>query len=131
VIDNKSLVEVTAPVKIAQQDIKKAEDNSNNALAAELGFELFKQYSWLSSALIGGIVVMVQLKIIELGMFVYWPIGLLVLAIFNSMIAKDHIVDAIINNRSIQQIRKSLVVMRFVSMFSLGTAVGLFTGNFY
>lgn len=130
-IDNKSLVEVTAPVKIAQQDIKKAEDNSNNALAAELGFELFKQYSWLSSALIGGIVVMVQLKIIELGMFVYWPIGLLVLAIFNSMIAKDHIVDAIINNRSIQQIKKSLFVMRFVSMFSLGTAVGLFTGNFY
>ena len=39
----------------------------NETLTTELHFELLKQYAWLSSAVIGAIIILVQLKAVEMG----------------------------------------------------------------
>ena len=51
----------------------------NETLTTELHFELLKQYAWLSSAAIGAIVVLVQLKAIEADKDLYVSLGFFVM----------------------------------------------------
>jgi hypothetical protein len=62
---------------------------------------LLKQYTWLASAVIGAVIILIQLKAVELGEDVYISLGLLGLSIFISLIGQDHIVDSLLKGKDI------------------------------
>ncbi|KPH62421.1 hypothetical protein AMS58_03980 [Pseudoalteromonas porphyrae] len=101
----------------------------NQTLTTELHFELLKQYAWLSSAVIGAIIVLVQLKAVEMGNNIYITLGLLGLSIFVSIVGQDHIVDSLLKGKDIYRISKILKLIRAVSMGCLGVAAGYFTAT--
>ncbi|WP_405629495.1 hypothetical protein [Pseudoalteromonas sp. Ld20] len=101
----------------------------NQTLTTELHFELLKQYAWLSSAVIGAIIVLVQLKAVEMGNNIYITLGLLGLSIFVSIVGQDHIVDSLLKGKDIYRISKILKLIRAVSMGCLGLAAGYFTAT--
>ena len=47
----------------------------NETITTELHVELLKQYAWLSSAIIGAVVILIQLKVLTFGSKVYIPLG--------------------------------------------------------
>ena len=101
----------------------------NETLTTELHFELLKQYAWLSSAVIGAIIILVQLKAVEMGNDVYISLGLLGLSIFFSIVGQDHIVDSLLKGKDIYKISKVLKLIRGVSMGCLGIGAGYFTAT--
>ena len=101
----------------------------NETLTTELHFELLKQYAWLSSAVIGTIIILVQLKAVEMGNDVYISLGLLGLSIFFSIVGQDHIVDSLLKGKDIYKISKVLKLIRGVSMGCLGIGAGYFTAT--
>ncbi|MDB2355953.1 MULTISPECIES: hypothetical protein [unclassified Pseudoalteromonas] len=103
----------------------------NETLTTELHFELLKQYAWLSSAVIGAIIILVQLKAVEMGNDVYITLGLLGLSIFFSIIGQDHIVDSLLKGKDIYKISKTLKLIRGVSMGCLGIGAGYFSATVF
>ena len=101
----------------------------NETLTTELHFELLKQYAWLSSAVIGAIIILVQLKAVEMGNNVYITLGLLGLSIFFSIAGQDYIVDSLLKGKDIYRISKILKLIRAVSMCCLGIGAGYFTAT--
>ncbi|GAA0819495.1 hypothetical protein GCM10009111_23580 [Colwellia asteriadis] len=103
----------------------------NETLTTELHFELLKQYAWLSSAVIGAIIILVQLKAVEMGNDVYITLGLLGFSIFFSIIGQDHIVDSLLKGKDIYKISKTLKLIRGVSMGCLGIGAGYFSATVF
>ncbi|MEH6393323.1 hypothetical protein [Pseudoalteromonas sp.] len=103
----------------------------NETLTTELHFELLKQYAWLSSAVIGAIIILVQLKAVEMGNDVYITLGLLGLSIFFSIVGQDHIVDSLLKGKDIYKISKTLKFIRGVSMGCLGIGAGYFSATVF
>ena len=91
----------------------------NESLTTELHFELLKQYTWLASAVIGAVIILIQLKAVELGEDVYLSLGLLGLSIFISLIGQDHIVDSLLKGKDIYKISRILKLIRVTSMLCL------------
>jgi hypothetical protein len=96
----------------------------NESLTTELHFELLKQYTWLASAVIGAVIILIQLKAVELGEDVYISLGLLGLSIFISLIGQDHIVDSLLKGKDIYKISKILKLIRVTSMLCLALGAG-------
>jgi hypothetical protein len=103
----------------------------NETLTTELHFELLKQYAWLSSAVIGAIIILVQLKAVEMGDDVYISLGLLGLSIFFSLVGQDHIVDSLLKGKDIYKMSKILKLIRGASMVCLGIGVGYFSTGIF
>ncbi len=103
----------------------------NETLTTELHFELLKQYAWLSSAVIGGIIILVQLKAVEMGNDVYISLALLGLSIFFSLIGQDHIVDSLLKGKDIYKMTKILKLIRGASMACLGLGTGYFSAGIF
>jgi hypothetical protein len=103
----------------------------NEALTTELHFELLKQYAWLSSAVIGAVIILIQLNAVELGKDVYISLGLLGLSIFISLIGQDHIVDSLLKGKDIYKISKILRLIRATSMGCLGLGVGYISSGMF
>ncbi len=103
----------------------------NETLTTELHFELLKQYAWLSSAVIGGIIILVQLKAVEMGNDVYISLAVLGLSIFFSLIGQDHIVDSLLKGKDIYKIAKILKLIRGASMGCLGLGIGNFLTSIF
>jgi hypothetical protein len=103
----------------------------NESLTTELHFELLKQYAWLSSAVIGAIIILVQLKAVEMGGDVYITLGLLGLSIFFSLIGQDHIVDSLLKGKDIYKMSKILKLIRGASMGCLGLGAGYFSAGIF
>lgn len=101
----------------------------NETLTTELHFELLKQYAWLSSAVIGAIVILVQLKAVEMGVDVYISLALFGLSIFFSLVGQDHIVDSLLKGKDIYKISKVLKLIRGVSMGCLDLGAGYFSAG--
>lgn len=107
-------------------------DNENNeTLTTELHFELLKQYTWLSSATIGAIIVMVQLKTVEMGADVYIPLTFLGLSILFCIAGQDHIVDTLLKGKTVFQVAKTLKLIRVMSLLLLGTGIGYFLASLF
>ena len=109
-------------------------DSSNNeagnkTLATELHFELLKQYSWLSSAVIGAVIILVQLKAVEMGTDTYISLGFLGLSILISVAGQDYIVDTLLKDENILKIAKKLKIARYTSLGLIGIGVGYFIAN--
>lgn len=96
----------------------------NETLTTELHFELLKQYAWLSSAAIGAIVVLVQLKAIEADKDLYVSLGFFVASIILSITGQDHIIDSLLKGKQIYDASKFLKFIRTISMMCFGIGVG-------
>ena len=92
-------------------------------------FELLKQYVWLSSAIIGAIILLVQLKVVPVDDVIYKTIGFLILSIFFALIGKDSIVDALLSGKTIYDVSTYMKLLRYLSMITLGLGVGVFIGG--
>lgn len=103
----------------------------NETLTTELHFELLKQYAWLSSASIGAIIILIQLKAIEMGSDVYISLGLLGLSIFISVVGQDHMVDSLLKGRNIYKMSRILKLIRCTSMVCLGAGVGYLSAGLF
>jgi hypothetical protein len=117
---------------------KKAEVDSvcenktkNESLTTELHFELLKQYTWLASAVIGAVIILIQLKAVGLGKDVYISLGLLGLSIFISLIGQDYIVDSLLKGKNIYKISKILKLIRVTSMLCLALGAGYFLSGVF
>ena len=117
--------ENTAVNKACENKVK------NETLTTELHFELLKQYAWLSSAVIGAEIILVQLKVVEMGKYVYISLGLLGFSIFFSLIGQDHIVDSLLKGKDIYIISKVLKLIRMASMGFLGLGAGFFSAGMF
>jgi hypothetical protein len=112
-----------------QANLTEENKNRNETLTTELHFELLKQYAWLASSIIGVIVILIQLKVVELDRHIYVSIPSLALSIFISIISQDNIVDSLSKGKTIYCISKSLKVMRFCSLGLLSFGAGFFTAG--
>ena len=117
--------------KIADENKIVVDENKsrNETLTAELHFELFKQYAWLSSAVVGAIIILIQLKAVSIETDIYFALALLALSIFFSLLGQDHIVDSLLKGQDIYQTSKMLKLIRWASLGSLGLGAGYFTGQ--
>ena len=104
-------------------------NKSNEILTTELHFELLKQYAWLSSAVIGAIIILIQLNAVTIGRSVYISLGLLGLSIFFSLIGQDHIVVSLLKGKNIYKMSKVLKLIRGASMGCLGLGAGYFSAG--
>jgi hypothetical protein len=113
--------------EVAIEEEKKTQENKikNEALTTELQFELLKQYAWFSSAIIGAVVILIQLKLVPLDSGIYFPLGCFCFSILNSLIAQDYIVESLSNGVSIYDISKKIYYLRLLSIFGLGIGSGL------
>lgn len=102
----------------------------NETLTTELHFELLKQYAWLSSAVIGAIIILIQLNVVVIGNGIYVSLAFLALSIFFSLVGQDHIVDSLLKGKNIYEMSKILKVIRGASMGFLGLGAGIFSAGF-
>ncbi|WP_440053906.1 hypothetical protein ACSLBF_13655 [Pseudoalteromonas sp. T1lg65] len=97
--------------------------------AAALMFDLFKHYAWLGAASIGGIVVLLQIKVVTLSLDVYISMALLASSVLLSLLAKEYLVDSLLGNRTPFHESKMIIVLRRLTLFSLSVGVGFFMGS--
>lgn len=103
----------------------------NETLTTELHFELLKQYAWLSSAVIGAVIILIQLKAVEMSKDIYITLGFLALSIFISLVGQDYIVDSLLKGKDIYQTSRILKVIRATSMACLGLGAGYFIAGIF
>ncbi|MDO6565956.1 hypothetical protein Q4561_02685 [Alteromonas sp. 1_MG-2023] len=103
----------------------------NETLTTELHFDLLKQYAWLSSAAIGAIVVLVQLKAVEASRDLYISLGFFVASIIMSIMGQDHIIDSLLKGKRIYDASKVLKLIRWISMMCFGIGVGYLSANVF
>ncbi|PCI72347.1 MAG: hypothetical protein COB38_04290 [Gammaproteobacteria bacterium] len=113
-------------------DIDIIEENKKNnvILTSELHFELLKQYAWLSSTAIGGLVLLAQLDAIPIGKDLFISLGFFVVSIFSALFGQEHQVDSLLKGKDVYEVSKTLTLLRVTSMGSLGTGVGYFGAGF-
>ncbi len=113
------------------EQLTNASTTESEVLTTELHFELLKQYAWLSSAVIGAIIILIQLQVLKIGHDVYLSLGLLGLSIFFAVIGQDHIVDSLLKGKSIYQVAKVLKFLRILSMGCLGLGAGYVSASVF
>ncbi|GHG01489.1 hypothetical protein [Thalassotalea marina] len=112
-------------------DVTELNKAKNETVTTELHFDLLKQYAWFSSAVIGALIILIQLKVIEIGQDVYISIGLLSLSIIFSLTGQDYLVDSLLKGKSIYQMSKMLKFFRGLSMGCLGFGSGYFFAGIF
>ncbi|NCT48162.1 MAG: hypothetical protein GW763_09290 [Paraglaciecola sp.] len=108
-----------------------AHKTQNETLATELHFELLKQYAWLSSAVCGGLIVLIQMQVIKAGTDVYVSLMCFGISILCAIFGQDHIVDSLIKGKGIYEIAKTLSRIRFISMMSIGIGAGYLNASLF
>ena len=110
-------------------DLEENNKIKNETVTTELHFELLKQYAWLSSVIIGAVVILIQLKIVSFTSDLYIPFFCFGSSIFISLLGQDFIVDSLIKGKTIYCISSKIKVYRHISMFSLFVGVGMLAGT--
>ncbi|WP_372627872.1 hypothetical protein [Arsukibacterium sp.] len=105
--------------------------SKNEALATELNFELLKQYAWLSSAVCGGLILLIQMEVIESGKDVYISLMFFGLSILCAIFGQDYIVDSLLKDKRIYDISTILSRIRFVAMMSIGIGAGYLNASLF
>ena len=103
----------------------------HETLATELHFELLKQYAWLSSAVCGGLILLIQMKVIEAGLDVYISLSFFGLSILCSIFGQDFIVDSLLKGKGIYDIAKALSRIRFIAILSIGIGAGYLNASLF
>jgi len=114
-------------------DIDIIEENKKNnvILTSELHFELLKQYAWLSSTAIGGLVLLVQLNAIPIEKDLFISLAFFVISIFSALSGQEYQVDSLLKGKNVYEVSKTLTLLRGISMGSLGIGVGYFGAGFF
>ena len=114
-----------ATTKEEQQQSNEIESNKakNETVITELHFDLLKHYAWLSSAIIGAIIILAQIGVTEMNVHVFVSLGLLGLSILISLTGQDHMVDSLLKGKSIYSIAKLMKVLRVTSLLRHGRRV--------
>lgn len=122
-----------ATAKEEQQKSNEIENNKakNETVITELHFDLLKHYAWLSSAIIGAIIILAQIGVTEMDVHVFVSLGLLGLSILISLTGQDHMVDSLLKGKSIYSIAKLMKVLRVTSLLCLGMGAGYFSANIF
>lgn len=110
-----------------QVEEMRSEENKikKEVLTTELYFELLKQYAWLSSAIIGAVVFLIQLNVVTFDSHIYMPLGFFCFALINSLFGQDYIVESLIKGKTIYDISKKVQVFRWLSVIGLGLGIGM------
>ena len=122
-----------ATTKEEQQQSNEIENNKakNETVITELHFELLKHYAWLSSAIVGAIIILAQTGITEMDVHVFVSLALLGLSIMISLTGQDHMVDSLLKGKSIYSIAKLMKFLRVASLLCLGMGAGYFSANIF
>ncbi|MFC4654837.1 hypothetical protein ACFO3I_07415 [Rheinheimera marina] len=119
--------ECDAPTQAQHMD----QQRPNETLATELHFELLKQYAWLSSAICGGLVLLIQTKLIEAGKDVYIALAIFGLSVLSSILGQDYMVDSLLKGKNVFQVAKQLARIRFFSVFAIGIGSGYLVAGLF
>ncbi len=124
-MDNK--VHLVEEGKVLASEVNLTEDNKiqNENTTTELHFELLKQYAWLSSAFIGAVVVLIQLKLITFEPKIFIVIGCFSFSILNCLFGQDFMVESLTKGKSIYDISSKIKVCRHLAVGALGVGSGL------
>lgn len=112
-----------------EADFVKGNKDKNETVATELQFELLKQYAWLSSAITGAVVILIQLKILSFSTDLYISFFCFGASIFISLFGQDFIADSLIKGKTIYCIANKVKIFRCISMFTLFVGVGVLLGT--
>jgi hypothetical protein len=102
----------------------------NESLVTELHFELLKQYAWLGSAIIGALVVLIQLGTITVNKNIYISLACFSLSIVISILGQDYLVERLTNGDSLQKLSKKLKLIRHSSFMLIAFGAGFSTPQF-
>ena len=81
--------------------------------------------------MIGAMLLLVQLKAVEMGMKVYMPISVLAFTIFISLLGKDMLVNALLEGKAVHEISNSINRIRVSVLIRLGIGMGLLLSIFF
>jgi len=112
-------------------DIDLVEENKKNnvTLTSELHFELLKQYAWLSSTAIAGLVFLVQLNVLPVGKDLFITLSFFAISIFSAILGQEHQVGSLLKGEDVYKNSKILTLFRVISMGSLGSGIGYFVAG--
>ena len=118
--------------EVQENEVNLVEDNKvkNETMTTELYFELLKQYAWLSSAIIGAVVFLIQLKVVSFDSKIYAPLGFFCFSLINSLMGQDFIVESLTKGKTIYDISKKIQIFRWLSIIGLGIGVGMLSNIF-
>lgn len=112
-------------VLVHEVNINEKNKLRNETTTTELHFELLKQYAWLSSAFIGAVVVLIQLKFITFEPKIFIVLGCFGFSILNCLFGQDYIVESLTKGKSIYDISRKIQIYRHLAITGLGVGSGL------
>jgi len=105
-------------------DTEKDNMNRNESVLVELQFAMFRQFAWLGSTVIGAIVVLIQLKIIELQAPIYRAIFCFAFSIGTSIFGQIILISSLSRGKSIYDISTSMTIHTYLIVFLFGFGFG-------
>lgn len=96
----------------------------NEEITTQLHFDLLKQYAWLSSAGIGAMIVLIQLKVMILGPETFISLGMLGGAVITAVFGQDYLVDSLSRGKTIYEVEGKIKFYRYPSLALFGAAMG-------
>ena len=99
----------------------------NEETVAELYFELFRQYAWLSSTAIGFVVILIQIDAVTLNLNITFSFISFILSTIGAIKGQEIIVDSMINKKEFYGVLKKI---RAFCMLLLGLGLGCFIAEF-
>jgi hypothetical protein len=116
-------------------------DNSTNSVpvirpdytstAVELQFELLKQFAWLSSTIIGAIVVLLQLDQVTLGKHVYTALSCFAISVVISVQGQDYLVSKLAEGKVLEDLASRMKRIRITAFGLICFGVGIMVSHFW
>jgi hypothetical protein len=97
----------------------------DESVKVTLFFELFKQLAWLSSASIGAVVLILQLKQWPVTDMIIWALIALAISVLTSVLAQASMVSEMTEGKSLHQLKKMLTIMMACCLFLQGVGMGM------
>jgi len=118
---------------VLAQEVNIIKENriQNQTTTTELHFELLKQYAWLSSAFIGAVVFLIQLKFIAFEPKIFIVLGCFGFSIINCLFGQDFMVESLTKGKSIYDISSKIKIYRHLALGGLGVGTGLLISLIY
>ena len=101
------------------------------ATAIELQFELLKQFAWLGSAIIGGIVILLQLDQITIGKHVYAALSCFAISIVVSVQGQDYLVNKLAEGKVLEELASRMKLIRMTAFSLICFGAGIIVSYFW
>ena len=97
----------------------------NEASIIEVYFEMFKQFAWLGSATIGGIVLLVQLNVLEMNAALSKEVAAFAISILLSIFGQISLVAALASGKTVAELRTAMTLYTIFILFVFGLGIGM------